>query len=226
MFGYFHGMMLQFEFEHLDQYLDLVQEALTKSQADFEANVQELIRDLPPEDQDQVAEGYSDDFWILNTVLPGHLYVSFMVTWYSLVETELVDVCKRLHREKKLSQGPDDLPNRHKGQYRARLYLKQVAKIPLVEALWQELGHVNQIRNLLVHNGPVLKYTPKEPLLTYLEKHQLVGDLVRGDRQQLTPNLSYCKHLVQFGRDFFTNLLHDAGWTANRTTFARATRPR
>lgn len=220
VFGHYRGMLLQFELDHMRQYLDLVQQALSREQADFEAHVNDLIKDMPPEEQDEVSEMHADDYQVLARVLPTHLYASFIVTWYSFMETELFVICDRLYKERGLPQRHRDLPWRDLGTRRAGRYLKEVAKVQLVDEHWRELSFVNKTRNQIVHNGRVFDETPTSALLRYLEAHQLVTDYVdRGDRQRLSPNLEYCRHLIGFGRDLFTNLFYDAGWTADRARF-------
>ncbi|MGI0489650.1 hypothetical protein ACN4EK_29890 [Pantanalinema rosaneae CENA516] len=147
-----------------------------------------------------------------------------MISWYSLIEHELISLCKIL--ELKVAVSIQDDLRYGEGIRRAYKFLDKSAGYKIHDVHWQELIKIGRIRNKLVHEGGLLIPKPTksqhsvqvdlgedgiiyipidEELYRYLSEHNLyhLGGL------NFTPNYFYCKHLINFGIELLRTIYKD-----------------
>jgi len=218
------------ELEQMGKYLDLLHTAISDNQNQLDASIKKFTETLSTEDKKIFYESYEneffDEFFELNADFPRLLFSSFVVSWYSFVETNLVGFCRS--RKLKISISIQDNENYGEGIRRAYNFLNQAAYYQIDNMHWQELTRIGKTRNKIVHNNGILPFSLlstannlipvkvnedetiyvqiETDLYQYLQKHNLLE--YRG-LYQITPTFKYCKHLVDFGLEFFGKLHKD-----------------
>jgi len=213
------------ELEQRGKYLDVVHLSLQDYRERFEESVKQMANELPEKDRGEFYEAYLDEYIELNEDFPRQLYSSFVVSWYSLVEHELIRLCESL--KLKITLTIRDRTDLGKGIRRARRFLEEVANYEIDNKHWQELVIIGNIRNKIVHEGQILNYSRKgaedntvevkingevffvyaeSNLCSYLEKHKLlkIHGLIL-----INPSFEYCKYLVKLGQEFFEKIYRD-----------------
>lgn len=215
------------ELSQMEHYLELLITAVDDNKKQFSLSIQELsendLSDILPMSMismddfiEEIKNDVRDDF-------PRRLYSSFVVSWYSFMETRLLNFCS--HHKLKVSVSVQDQKPLGAGIRRARNFLKRAANYEINNIHWTELVQVGKIRNLIVHSNGKLPYSRVKPK----SKKPFFGKNIGGniyldtDENQalyletrkileyrglfyVTPNLDYSKHLIRFGTEFFENL--------------------
>ena len=111
----------------------------------------ESIEGLNDNEINEVADYFSDDYFIIEDIHIGLYRRSTLVSIYSFLENSLNHLCKHLwHRENypvKLNDLKGD------GVTRAKNYLDKLAKVDFqsMNSEWSHIQEVNKIRNCIVH---------------------------------------------------------------------------
>lgn len=159
---------------------------------------------------------------------PRRLYSSFVTSWYSFVEDQLLGICDSLNLE--ISLKAREEKSLGKGIYRAKTFLLEAAHYQIREEIWQELTSIGKIRNIIVHRGGIIPHSLSmasdisrivliktksgktynlqidESLWNYITKHS-IDDLT--GTFYINLNYEYCEHLVKLGVDLFSNIYCD-----------------
>lgn len=159
---------------------------------------------------------------------PRRLYSSFVTSWYSFVEDQLLGICDSLSLEVSLKAREEK--SFGKGIYRAKTFLAEAAHYQICEEIWQELTLIGKIRNIIVHRGGIIPHLLSkasdisrimpiktksgktynlqidESLWNYITKHS-IDDLT--GTFYINLNFEYCEHLVKLGIDLFSNIYCD-----------------
>lgn len=218
--------LITYELEQMGRYLDLLHTAIIENQKQFDASIEEIVKDMSAEERSGFYSLNEDEFIEVGADFPRLLFSSFVVSWYSFVENHLIDFCR--FRNLKISVSIQDNVNYGEGIRRAYNFLNRAANYQIDNIHWQELIRVGKTRNRLVHNGGRLPYSHinmpnngvpvrvhdevtlylqiEEDLYHYLQTHHL---LEYSGSFQLTPTYEYCEHLVKFGLEFFGKLYKD-----------------
>lgn len=155
------------QLEYLSQYIKTMEKLLKSEYEKFDYILDEKIKNLENEEEKEfLCDKYLEDFWHLKDVFPNILRTSFFVKCYSILETELNNVCKLLQKQNGYRLSVSDLKGN--GIERAQLYCKKVVCIdfPDKSKAWQEIKNYNILRNIIVHReGLVSGYQDK-----YLDK--------------------------------------------------------
>ncbi|MDD1745748.1 MAG: hypothetical protein LUQ20_08085 [Candidatus Methanoperedens sp.] len=124
---------------------------------------------------------------------------SFIITCYSILERELVAVCKS---QKKLKSFTEDI-NDFKGGVidKAMKYLKRVVGIDLSTAKsWQDIKNIQLIRNCIVHSDGNSTCKNFEKIRDYIEKRKQKDITIENDKIILTTE--YCRYVVNTFNEF------------------------
>jgi hypothetical protein len=220
--------IVTYELKQMGRYLDLLYIAIQDNQKHFYESIEQIARDMTTEEKEEFYQFHEDDFIEASRDFPRLLFSSFVVSWYSFTESHLINFCKGRNLEIALSI--QDNEHYGKGIRRAYTFLDRAANYKIDNIHWQELKHIGKTRNRLVHENGRLTYShvnnsPKNnvpvkaldqetvylhvdsDLHRYLQAHNLIE--FTGLFYYITPNFDYCKHLVDFGMEFFVKLYKD-----------------
>jgi hypothetical protein len=130
-------------------------------------------------------------------------YSSFVMMWYSMIESYMWDLCICLDLKKETE--------RNEGIVKTKDLLLRQKKYEIDPHDWTELNGIRLLRNKLIHSGPNLsipkkKSTKDTELLKYLTNHNLYNNC---DKSTIELNSDYCKHLIQFGEKSMKKLYQD-----------------
>jgi hypothetical protein len=223
-------ILIEFRLEEMSAYLDFFGGALQQRLSELDTSYQEAIAsDMTEDEVANAHDHYSERFQEAEREFPQLLLLSFIATWYSFVEQNLLNLCEEL--ELKISIGPKVKDKFGEGIERAYKFLKDVGKYKFDENHWQELNDIKCLRNIIVHEGKQLDssydkpegyaisyvirdkwalYVPmKESLHHYLEKHSMISQ--NGTSVEIMPTLDYCRSLIAFGHELFSKLYADLG---------------
>jgi hypothetical protein len=218
------------ELQHIDGYLDLLNIANEENKRRLAVAIEEFLQSTTTEeDHDNVADFFQieqeeieRDFQLM--------FSGFVLNWYSFMETHLTGFCDK--NKLKISVSIQDDISFQTGIRRARFFLRQAANYEINPRHWTELEFIGQVRNKIVHHNGKLPSLEKETEISVSEMdRQTIGlerriylnvkkefyDYLKGyellnfsglERKwfYIIPNLNYCKHLVQFGIEFFDYL--------------------
>jgi hypothetical protein len=224
--------LLEIEFNQMSRYLEILPSLLNSYKQELVDAVEQKAEELDEDSKHDFYESYQDDFAELEEVFPGFLLNGFIVTWYSFVEQQLIELCDA--RKLTIAVSIRDRDRLDDGIKRAYKFLSKAANYRIENGAWQELQIIGWLRNHIAHSGD--KWVPhsrkkpsgesvevkeKDPLtmeeytvyvkvdketLRYLQKHSLISD-----RFLLTPSVEYCEYLVRFGKGFFKKIYKDIG---------------
>ena len=219
------------ELEGMSRYLDIVASSLQYHLQGFEESIEAMASKMTDEDQAEFFEVCQDEYIELKEDFPRRLYSSFVVSWYSFAENELLRLCDNLSLTITISVRDRDRPD--KGIGRARRFLAEAARYNIKNDHWQELTTIRKIRNKIVHGHPRFAYTYDKPqdgdakivpvqiddssaflhidpnLHRYLEKHALLT--FARPFFTIDPSLDYCQYLVGFGKEVISKIYEDLG---------------
>lgn len=137
-------------------------------------------------------------------VIPKLHYSSFLVTWYSLLESELKTICglckEALNLEEyKKNKGRSEIKSIERYLIGANLYLDMEK--------WHEVDTIRKVRNKVVHLGPDYDKKLNEysalVLKKYIDEHNLMPE---GKYKSLFIHYYYCQYLLNFTSSFFFGL--------------------
>ena len=215
----------EYELEQMSRYLSLVSQAIENEKMEFEIFVENKITAYSEEEKEDFLNFHEDVHFEVTEQFPRLLFSSFLVSWYSYIETQFIQLCRRnkfeitVHFEEsiKLSNGID----------KAKLFLRKSAGYNIEPTHWQELNHIRKIRNYIVHNEGRLPVSFSETnksipwefegetiyylllnknLYDYLREHELI---VHHGVPFVIPNQLFCDHLIGFGKDLVRKVYTD-----------------
>lgn len=127
-------------------------------------------------------------------------YSSFLVSWYSFVESELKNFCIFCNKELKLEKSTNGL----KGYYSMKQYINDVIGVPTDKEKWDEIKCLLFIRNKIAHLGPdfdkKLNEYSDEDIRSYIDTHELIKE---GKYTALYITYEFCIHLLDFASNLF-----------------------
>lgn len=157
------GIGIELDLDYLDELAQSAEVFLESELRRFATETDDRAKGMTEEQKEEWYEWNHDDYWKLTEVFPLKLRSAIFVTIHSSVEHELVHLCDRLYREKKLVLEYSDLAG---GGYlqTAQKYLTKVAQIPFPDALleWKNILYYARVRNAIVHNDGIVKKTDHE----------------------------------------------------------------
>src|SRR5262245_27083581 len=87
--------VLEGEFDLMSKYLETLPSFLTSSELELQGYLEQQASDLDEEAKYDFYESYQDEFAELGEEFPRLLLNGFIVTWYSFVEQQLIELCHR-----------------------------------------------------------------------------------------------------------------------------------
>lgn len=221
----------KFEIEQLNDFLFVIKDMLQ----DYEQKLEDWysVEDLEnmTREEELQYERYIDRFSNVVHDFPGRLYGSFIVSWYSFIEDSLIQLCRDMAL--KITVDVDNQGRFDTGIRRARKFLEEGAGCVTDTKHWQELLAVSQVRNLIVHNRGILKFSIgkrkfkqsievirddikyhlyiNKAIHNHLEKHALLG--FSKNIFYIEPTYEYCQYLIEFATGFFDKLFRDLSLT-------------
>ncbi|MBE9013502.1 hypothetical protein IQ250_25240 [Pseudanabaenaceae cyanobacterium LEGE 13415] len=214
------------QLEQMSRYLDTMNAAIQSSQQQFMADLEITIKDMNEAEKSDFYNSYENEIIELGSDFPTMLFSSFVISWYSFIEHQLISLCKTL--DLRISVSVKDDTRYGEGIRRAYKFLDEAGGYKIDNAHWQELIKVGKIRNRLVHEGGVLLPKPIKPSEGKSVKVDLGEDgtvylpiddefyrylteqkLYRVGGSRFTPDHSYCKHLLSFGTELLTKICQD-----------------
>ena len=221
----FNYFLLTERFKQMQRYLQLVQAALSEEQKNFKSYLQKLDEEYP----DYAIELKYDELVEVRDEFPRLTYSSFLVSWFALIEHELIQLC--VMEDLQVSIRIRDQEQIGRGINRAYLFLKEGADFEIPQEKWQELTKIRKIRNVIVHQDGRIRTYPLEfvdgkgmievrvdedltvyveadrNLYHYLEQHSMID--FQGALLYINPTFEYCNRLVEFGLKLFS-LVYEA----------------
>lgn len=160
---------------------------------------------------------FMEKFDTTNLNFPKLHYSSFLVTWYSLVESELFETCNVCREKFEFKIKVKDLSGR--GITQAKNYLTKIVGVDVDEKKWEELDIIAQLRNKIVHLGPdfdkMLNKYEENKIKKYIDDNDL---MIEGKYKMIFINYEFTMRLLDFARSFFSELQKAITLINSRTT--------
>jgi hypothetical protein len=218
---------LEYEISQLEQFLRFNSTAIEHYRESFEQWLSNKSKDMSKEQKEDFMSDYVDRLSNMHFAFPSVFFSSFVVTWFSFMEVNLLEICKRL--DIKITIGIKEKVDIRDGIERARAFLTKGANYEFKKDVWEELDLIRKVRNIIIHEQGRIDYfysQPKEKdknkfvelspfgdekiyaqveknLFNYLKNNNLYDVFEYVD---IRPNLAYCKHLVAFAKELFDDL--------------------
>ncbi len=222
--------LIRFELQQMNDLLDVLSVALQDYEQKLEdAYTAEELENLDDEGEKEY-EHYLDIFSSMFGDFPRRLYSSFLVSWYSIVEDTLTQLCIDLNLT--ILVRFQDQEGFGSGFQRAKNFLIESGQVNINQTDWQEMEFIRKIRNQIVHKGGKFQISREKPdriqaplastydglyyiqidkqLYDYMERYSLLHFY---NTFLINPSLEYCRYLVDFGKNFFSKILSDLNLT-------------
>jgi hypothetical protein len=216
--------------DELSSYLATVHSLLDDEWKRFGERFDALAQGLADEEEQNLISFYYDDIARLRDDFPRRLYSSFVVSWYSFAEDQLLAVCDRLERKRTT---PVPVEYRHRKYiHHAYDFLARVVGYKINSKDWGELKRIRRVRNSIAHSAGRLRYACEKPARGRTRKPVMVDDVplylcVSAGFQRyledhsllkfstthfvIDPSVGYCEYLTAFGGRFFARICLDQG---------------
>lgn len=192
------------DFGYLEQYILTIESLLSGEVESLKDRVEEKAKKLSKEEENELFDFYSDDFWLLSKVFPNKLRLSFFVLCYSLLENRLQALCHNLQIEGKHQIALKDLKG--KGIFQSQTYLKKVIGVnfPHTSSQWRDINVYRLIRNSIVHADGKLDLGNNKQLKEFVEQKTWI-ELDEFKKIQLVD--TFYQEVIKTIREFFDKLL-------------------
>lgn len=197
-------MWIQLKLGQLKEYAKLSEDLLKDKQENFDSWAVEQASKLSEEQKEEFYDFYSDDHWELSEVYPNILRQSLFVACVSLIEHELISLCKHLYKENKYCLQLDDIVG--KGIYKAKLYLNKVADLGK-NTIWEDILVFQKIRNFIVHNsGKIDGSKNSQEVQRYISSK---SSITLDDFKQMQFSCTFCFEVIEAIEKFFDSLFKE-----------------
>lgn len=195
--------------DELRNYLNTLKNQLENMVDDYEKRIKAEAKTIQDEQTRQdFYEWSGEEYWLYKETFPRILLNSFYVTAYTLLESEIYSVARRVG--KKQTQVFDVSEIRGKDYLQSACYY--IEKLTAVDAKtfssWSELTEGRRLRNIIIHsNGKLIENKDIE----LAEKHKVCSEssieLPSGRSiKELSITYDYCKDFLDTLRAFFAEL--------------------
>jgi len=171
----FRLIEVELELSDLHYYLDLLEKQIKERQADYESDLQKIIKEkgLTPDDSDwQMVIDYEN---LKDYRMPRFFRAPFLISLYAVYESAVTEIAKLIKDKKDIAISINDL----RGDFldRAKKYFKDVLHFQLCQdkKAWQGINVLSVIRNAFAHaNGRIEMFNQslKQKILN-LEKQKV-----------------------------------------------------
>src|SRR3990172_10094040 len=145
------------ELEQMERYLAITNSAIDDNKKRLEEWAKTQTKDLDEDQQNEFFSFYEDEFIEVDRDIPRLLFCSFLVTWYSFMESQLTEVCRKL--KLKIPIGIDDNEYHGEGIKRSYTFLQKGANYRIEDNMWQELTRISRVRNYIVHKNGMIDFS-------------------------------------------------------------------
>ena len=128
---------LEYEISQIQKYLKFNSSAMENYRGTFEQWLSDKSKDMPKNQKEAFLSYYADELTNMHFTLPTIFYSSFIVTWFSFVESNLLEICKRL--DLKVTFNAKEKINIRDGLDRAQVFLKKGADYDFEKSTWDEI---------------------------------------------------------------------------------------
>jgi hypothetical protein len=148
--------------------------------------------------------GVDDSTYSLDSIFkeyfPNLQRRSALITLVSFFEHQLAELCSRFAEDRKFALKATDL--RGDGIGRLSLYLAKVAGLPLDNGreAWDEIRHIQSVRNAIVHNDGKLRDTEKA-LIEYGRSNGILSEEL-----WVKINAEYLPHVIETFDSYFKEI--------------------
>jgi hypothetical protein len=153
---------LSYEFHSLESYAEFSMSILTKSAEDFNKRIDHIRSTNTFENAEMLVDDLSHEQRHLEDVYPKYQWNAQFIAAYSEFEVALNRLCNEFKGARGLELSFKDLSGA--GIERAKNYISKVvgAGICFSGVHWQTISLCGEIRNALIHNNGIIKYSPDE----------------------------------------------------------------
>ena len=193
--------------DELRKYLDVTEKYLRKAKDEFKSWADEEVKKLPPQQQSEFYDFYSDEYWRHEERFPRILRNSFLVSALSLLEHEIHVICIKLKKEGRITISLSDLKGDTLEQTK-RFFQLAGLKLRYDGQIWQEINNYYLIRNCIVHNSSLIKgYKDEKKLRTYITQKGVVSKDTIEEEVALTGQ--YCEEVITTMQNFLDEVYKD-----------------
>jgi hypothetical protein len=167
---------IESEIDSLRKYVLTMQAAIHREQQNWNRYVENEKQKLTDEEFAEFIDFQSDTFWELHGYIPRLMRETTFMGIMSLLEHELVGLCRLIERAKKIPVGY----RKHKKKTTLesiREYIKTHTSIDIgIQPRWKTLDTFNTIRNAIVHTNGQLSGHKQDQVKYYAHRnHKLLG---------------------------------------------------
>lgn len=182
-------MKLRDQIEHLEYMFNFEINRLS----DFLENLIEMHR----KEEDYFKDSGREFF----ELLPNYYFNSFVIRIYSLLESEMFEICDSLLRYNNiLLVCEKDLTGSSVEKFKK--CLTKMFHLEINNDLWKEIDNLRLVRNTIVHRESILSEHEKKKIKEYMQYHNLTSDMV----ESILTNQKYCQHIHDFCCDFIQEM--------------------
>jgi len=196
-FDYF---MASLRLDELRKYLGVTDKYLRKAKEDFKAWADGEAKTLPPQQQQEFYEFYSDEYWRHEEKFPRILRNSFLVSAHSLLEYELNVICEKLRKDQEIAVSLSNF--RGDELERVKLFFKNAGlSLDYNSPTWQEINNYYLVRNSIVHNSGLIKgFKREKDLRTYITQKKIISQDTIQEEVALTEQ--FCEEVINTMQSF------------------------
>lgn len=198
-------LFLKWHIDDFHRYINILEKLLQQNLDGFVKKSEDELKKYTHDPELGIIEDdMSYEYWQLAETFPKILRNSLLITCYSFLEYQLIEICKSQKGKKSLQVDVTDLSG--KGVERSRNYLKKVAGIDFAEDVsWSEIRHITLIRNFIVHKNGILDNSENaKKIRAYIDKR---SDISLDERNTIILGANYCRHVINILETFLTALL-------------------
>lgn len=182
-------------------------ESLWKQKDDtLQDELNEILKKYPEKSHDDIVESYSWDLHLNQYKYPRLHRESLIITIFNFLEYQLTSLCKIFHESVDSDLKLKDLHG--KGVERALLFLFKVARIN-ESAFGSELPvikGVNQVRNVIVHNGGQLPDDQGSKVNKFVSKTEHISGI---EGENIIIHSDFIGFFIEVLLAFFEKLEHE-----------------
>ncbi len=200
------AMIFDQELDDLKDYVATIDTSLSKRFDEFGEEVTKTTEGMSEDDAADHVESVTDTAFQLADRFPAMARKTAFVFLYGLLEHSLLSVCNDVKKYGKFTEDPTG--GSDKGITAAKVYLKEVAKLPFPDqsSEWNEIDRMAYIRNGFIHRmGRIKGDEPDKALKAYIKKKKGLIEIEGIGKTRL--NAGYCEDAIKIIRKFFKSVL-------------------
>ncbi|MFM9329034.1 hypothetical protein [Paenibacillus mesotrionivorans] len=194
---------LDYMIKHMHGYNLLGEKALTEMLSDIKDDTKESSDSYSMLAQELYIQ---EKLHTAVNIYPNHFYSSLVLTIYSFLEGELLEVCKILHITRGFPSS-DEEQTRDRGIRRSKKYIEKYTGISVDQGLWEEILELNRMRNIIAHHGPdfnkKLQLLVEQNLGNHVQKYDLLKET---PYRNILLSSNYCGKVIDLIKVFLEQI--------------------